>query len=254
MWDVLGRLDWLYKNTPQFNASDMLERNRNGRIVFAGDSIGRNQWESLLCMLALGVSNKSSIHEKNGRPITKHKGYLAMRFDTYNLTVEYYRVPFLVIPDRPPQNSSHEIKTALRVDKLHWRSKQWIGANVLIFNAGHWWNQEKTVKMYDLASLIRRFSSKHQYEYSRSIQEVTTDMEAMGHEELGLAKESYHLSELLSNLRSDGHPSLHREPGTPVPIRQDCSHWCLPGVPDVWNELLYAHLLLDRYNTKTHPE
>jgi hypothetical protein len=23
---------------------------------------------------------------------------------------------------------------------------------------------------------------------------------------------------------------------------QDCVHWCLPGVPDTWNELLYALL------------
>ena len=24
---------------------------------------------------------------------------------------------------------------------------------------------------------------------------------------------------------------------------QDCLHWCLPGVPDTWNELLFAQLL-----------
>jgi hypothetical protein len=23
-----------------------------------------------------------------------------------------------------------------------------------------------------------------------------------------------------------------------------CSHWCLPGVPDTWNELVYSFLLL----------
>lgn len=42
--------------------------------------------------------------------------------------------------------------------------------------------------------------------------------------------------------RKDGHPSLYYL-GTlsPAPLhRQDCSHWCLPGVPDMWNELLYA--------------
>lgn len=22
----------------------------------------------------------------------------------------------------------------------------------------------------------------------------------------------------------------------------DCIHWCLPGVPDIWNQLLYAYL------------
>lgn len=44
--------------------------------------------------------------------------------------------------------------------------------------------------------------------------------------------------------RKDGHSSLYYVNKGPVPPhRQDCSHWCLPGVPDTWNELLYAILL-----------
>lgn len=49
----------------------------------------------------------------------------------------------------------------------------------------------------------------------------------------------------LSGLRIDGHPSIYgRRPANGVPSSiQDCSHWCLPGVPDTWNELLYYGLL-----------
>ncbi|KAF9596948.1 hypothetical protein IFM89_014592 [Coptis chinensis] len=47
--------------------------------------------------------------------------------------------------------------------------------------------------------------------------------------------------------RKDGHPSNYREPGITVLSIQDCSHWCLPGVPDTWDELLYAHLLSREY-------
>lgn len=46
--------------------------------------------------------------------------------------------------------------------------------------------------------------------------------------------------------RKDGHSSLYYmgPKASPAPIhRQDCSHWCLPGVPDSWNELLYALFL-----------
>lgn len=42
--------------------------------------------------------------------------------------------------------------------------------------------------------------------------------------------------------RKDGHLSVfYLGPSGPSPLhKQDCSHWCLPGVPDAWNELLYA--------------
>ncbi|KAJ6931097.1 hypothetical protein NC652_014563 [Populus alba x Populus x berolinensis] len=50
----------------------------------------------------------------------------------------------------------------------------------------------------------------------------------------------------MSAQRMYGHPSVHYlgPSGDPPSLhRQDCSHWCLPGVPDTWNELLYTLLL-----------
>lgn len=50
----------------------------------------------------------------------------------------------------------------------------------------------------------------------------------------------------MTALRKDGHSSLYYlgPDGSPAPLhRQDCSHWCLPGVPDSWNEILYALFL-----------
>jgi len=43
----------------------------------------------------------------------------------------------------------------------------------------------------------------------------------------------------LSQLRKDGHPSIYAGAG---PKYLDCSHWCLAGVPDTWNQLLYTVL------------
>lgn len=51
---------------------------------------------------------------------------------------------------------------------------------------------------------------------------------------------------LMTSMRKDGHSSLYYlpKPLGPAPFhRQDCSHWCLPGIPDTWNELLYALVL-----------
>ncbi|GMY12427.1 protein trichome berefringence-like 7 [Fagus crenata] len=45
----------------------------------------------------------------------------------------------------------------------------------------------------------------------------------------------------MTALRSDAHVvNWSDSPSTP-----DCSHWCLPGVPDVWNEILLSYLLTD---------
>ena len=42
----------------------------------------------------------------------------------------------------------------------------------------------------------------------------------------------------LSQLRKDGHPSIYS--GSK---QSDCSHWCLTGIIDTWNELLYAFVV-----------
>lgn len=48
----------------------------------------------------------------------------------------------------------------------------------------------------------------------------------------------------LSALRRDGHPSVYRREIDQEQrqhlrdFQSDCSHWCLPGVPDTWNEML----------------
>lgn len=54
----------------------------------------------------------------------------------------------------------------------------------------------------------------------------------------------------LTELRKDGHPSKYREPGTSPIAPQDCSHWCLPGVPDTWNQILYANLVSNGFRTE----
>ena len=55
----------------------------------------------------------------------------------------------------------------------------------------------------------------------------------------------------LSEYRIDGHASVYTESqGQKLTNKQkarprlyaDCIHWCLPGVPDTWNQLLYAYL------------
>lgn len=55
----------------------------------------------------------------------------------------------------------------------------------------------------------------------------------------------------LSDQRIDAHPSIHKKMPNPLTEEQlkdpksysDCVHWCLPGVPDVWNQILYTYII-----------
>ncbi|KAI3986907.1 hypothetical protein MKX01_014608 [Papaver californicum] len=55
----------------------------------------------------------------------------------------------------------------------------------------------------------------------------------------------------LSEYRKDAHTSIYKKQWSPLTPEQlanpvsyaDCTHWCLPGLQDTWNELLYAKLL-----------
>lgn len=58
----------------------------------------------------------------------------------------------------------------------------------------------------------------------------------------------------LSESRIDAHPSMYRfndwnmlteKYGNNLGNYADCTHWCLPGVPDTWNRLLYAFMFFD---------
>lgn len=64
----------------RFNATKMLEFIRGKRLVFVGDSINRNQWESMLCMLMVAIKDPKRVYETHGRRITKEKGNYSFRF------------------------------------------------------------------------------------------------------------------------------------------------------------------------------
>ncbi|KAL7136104.1 hypothetical protein ABFS83_10G006800 [Erythranthe nasuta] len=55
----------------------------------------------------------------------------------------------------------------------------------------------------------------------------------------------------MSEDRIDAHPSIYKKFWVPLTEDEktqprsysDCLHWCLPGVPDVWNQILYDYII-----------
>ncbi|XP_042516662.1 protein trichome birefringence-like 6 [Macadamia integrifolia] len=283
-------------NIPRFDAVKMLELIRGKRLVFVGDSINRNQWESMLCLLRGAITDPKRVYETHGRRITKERGYYSFKFVDYQCTVEYYVTHFLVHESKA-RVGRKRVQT-LRIDTIDRGSSRWRGADILVFYTAHWWNHYKTkagVNYYqegdqvhpylEALTAFRRalmtwasWVDKHinprktQVFFQSSVPSHFRggQWNSGGHcgEAIRPLNDTLHVNyparnviveEViqqmktpvtflnvtgLSEYRIDGHPSVYgRKQAKSNPSRaQDCSHWCLPGVPDIWNELLYFYL------------
>ncbi|CAN1293678.1 Protein trichome birefringence-like 5 [Linum perenne] len=126
-----------------FNAADFLERLRGKKLLLVGDSMNRNQFESILCLLREGLPNKTRMFEINGHKITKGRGSYVFKFLDYNCSVEYALSHYLV-KEGVRVNGRGNSNPTLSIDKVDKTSKKWKRADIIVFNTGHWWNHRKT--------------------------------------------------------------------------------------------------------------
>ncbi|KAL0715020.1 hypothetical protein Bca4012_021999 [Brassica carinata] len=270
-----GRLDldymkWRWEprdcDAPRFNATKMLEMIRGKRLVFVGDSINRNQWESMLCMLFQAVKDPKRVYETRNRRITKEKGNYSFRFVDYKCTVEFYVTHFLVREGKARVGKKR--RETLRIDAMDRTSSRWKGANILVFNTAHWWSHYKTKSgSVNQKKDIRRNtwdgrfltggewnSGGHCREANKLLNQTFkpsySGKNIIVEEVLKQMKTPVTLLNVsgLSQYRIDAHPSIFgaKPENRRSQAVQDCSHWCLPGVPDTWNHFLYLHLLHKR--------
>ncbi|KAK4797655.1 hypothetical protein SAY86_029981 [Trapa natans] len=289
---------------PRLNGSHMLEMLKGKRLVFVGDSLNRNMWESLVCILRSSAKDKNNVYEVNGRQHFRGEASYSFIFRDYNCTVEFFVSPFLVREWEVSDKSGHK-KETLRLDLVGQSCDQYKGADIIVFNTGHWWTHDKTSKGKDyyqegshvygelnvleafrkalttwarwvdanvnpVKSLVffRGYSDSHfsggqwnsggQCDHETQpikndtyLREYPPKMIVLERVMKGMKTPVTYLNiTRMTDYRKDGHPSIYRkrnltdaERKSPL-MFQDCSHWCLPGVPDAWNEILYAELLV----------
>ncbi|KAH0723542.1 hypothetical protein KY285_006085 [Solanum tuberosum] len=289
---------------PRLNATHMLELLRGKRLVFVGDSLNRNMWESLICILKNSVKNQKKVYEESGRHHFRTEAFYSFIFEEYKCRVEFFVSPFLVQQWEVADKKGGK-KETLRLDLIGESADKYKDADILVFNTGHWWTHEKTSLGKDYYQegnhvhnelnvleafrralttwgrwidahinpkktfvLFRGYSASHfsggQWNSGGACDSETepikndtyltpypSKMKVLEDVFKGMkTRVSYLNITRMTDYRKDGHPSIYRKPNLTLKERrsqwryQDCSHWCLPGVPDAWNELLYAELLV----------
>ncbi|KAJ7975990.1 protein trichome birefringence-like [Quillaja saponaria] len=300
---------------PRLDGGRLLDLLRGKRLVFVGDSLNRNMWESLVCILRNSVKDQSKVYEANGRHHFRGEASYSFVFKDYNFSVEFFVSPFLVQEWEIPDKNGTK-KETLRLDLVGKSSDQYKDADIIIFNTGHWWTHDKTSRgkdyyqegshVYNELNVLEAFR-KALTTWARWVDARVNPLKSMvffrgysashfsggqwnsggqcDSETVPIKNETYlkeyppkmrvlervlkgmktHVSYLnitrMTDFRKDGHPSIYRKQNLSPeerksPLRyQDCSHWCLPGVPDAWNEVLYAELLVrqHRYQQQKRP-
>ncbi|PPD89709.1 hypothetical protein GOBAR_DD13355 [Gossypium barbadense] len=300
--EKFGRKDLKYQfwrwqphqcDLPRFNATALLEKLRNKRLVYVGDSLNRNQWVSMVCLVDSVISPTFKSMHNNGS-INIFKAI------EYNATIEFYWSPLLVESNSDDPISHRVPDRIVRVQAIEKHARHWTDADYLVFNTYLWWRRRqmkvlwgsfespedgvyKAVKLprvYEMAlqtwaqwlevHVDRNKTQLFFMSMSPTHQNETEPVTEEGYAGDGASPRMMHvvdsvLGELktrglnvqminitqLSDYRKDGHPSIYRKHWETITEEQllnpknysDCIHWCLPGVPDVWNELLYACIL-----------
>ncbi|KAL8057406.1 hypothetical protein ABFX02_04G181400 [Erythranthe guttata] len=269
---------------------------RGKSVMFVGDSLGRNQWESLICMISAGLPAASPTQIIRGDPLSVFK------FLEYGITVSFYRAPYLVDID------SVQGKRVLRLGDIRGNGNAWTGVDVLSFNTGHWWTHKGALQGWDYMDVdgtlyqdmdrlvamergmrtwanwvdsnidttrcrvfFQGISPTHYNPSEWNAGSVSTAKSCYGETMPTTGSTGYPgiypdqmkvvqvvLSSmnkppfllditLLSAMRKDAHPSIYSgdltaEQRANPDHSADCSHWCLPGLPDTWNQLFYTAL------------
>ncbi|ESW10641.1 hypothetical protein PHAVU_009G226300 [Phaseolus vulgaris] len=296
------RLRWQPKDCQmeEFEGSKFLRRMQHKTLAFVGDSLGRQQFQSLMCMITAGkeTHDVEDVGKEYGLILSegavRPDGW-AYRFLSTNTTILYYWSA--VLCDIEPINVNDPgTEYAMHLDRPPAFLRQFLHKfNVLVLNTGHHWNRgklqanrwimhvggvpntdkkiavvggAKNLTVHSVVSWVssqlleypslkvffRTISPRHfvggdwntggscnsttPMSVGKVLDEESTD-KVVANAVKGTRVKILDIT-ALSQLRDEGHIShfsISAKPGV-----QDCLHWCLPGIPDTWNEILFTQI------------
>ncbi|XP_071728550.1 protein trichome birefringence-like 14 [Rutidosis leptorrhynchoides] len=292
------KLKWQPKDCTMdnFTGPEFLKRMQDKTLAFIGDSLGRQQFQSLMCMITGGeeMHDVEDVGEEYG--LAKAVGSVrpdgwAYRFPVTNTTILYYWSASLCELD--PINGTTD--TAMHLDRPPAFLQRFISRfNVIVLNTGHHWNRgkinanrwvmyvngkpntnrkiseignAKNLTIYSIVKWVngelpkypglkvfyRTISPRHFFNGDWNsggtcdsttpgalevVQDESSDSIASG----AVKGTNVKLLDItgLSQVREEGHISRYSIRATQG--MQDCLHWCLPGIPDTWNEILFSQI------------
>ncbi|XP_020217799.1 protein ALTERED XYLOGLUCAN 4-like [Cajanus cajan] len=126
-------LHWRWKpsqcHLPRFEPNTFLKLISNKHVAFVGDSLARNQIESLLCLLAT-VSTPKRVH---------HKGSNKWHFSSHNASLSFYWSPFLVQGVQRSTSNTGPHHNIIHLDRVNEKWARDVGQmDLLVISFGNW--------------------------------------------------------------------------------------------------------------------
>ena len=216
-------------------------------------------------LLAESNSDDAVVHRSNdriirGAPMDKHsrfwKGADIMVFNSYLWWMTGEKVQILRGSDDDMSKDIVEMEAEEAYRLVLYQVVRWLENNVDPKNSRVFfvtaspthtnskeWGEETEGNCYSQTAPIT--DASYWGSTSRAMLRVTGEVLGASRVPVGVVNITQ-----LSEYRKDAHTKVYKKQWTqPTPEQvadpksyADCTHWCLPGVPDAWNELLYWKL------------